>query len=573
MRITYLYTFLFILLQFISCNKLDNNSGNRYNNLTNDIDISVTISNGSKTKSTISNSGKMTFHSGDNIRLFTLSQNLDLSSYRLKYQGDKWLPQLSWSAFKGEYLDFIAVYPDNNQNIKDNILIHTILSNQNEPQSYEDSDLLYSHTRAQMRSKVNLDFSHCMTRISVILRSDGSFTGEQIQNAKLYIHSYKYVYINTLSGKIIKGAEPSTIVFNHVGDSKFQSIVCPHSIIDEWRNAAWIKIEIAGKSFTYTAPKYLSDSKPFDELKSGHEIELTINLTNKENKEDIDNIEVWRNKTVWVYGIKNPPLSEWGYVSLDPKKELALTWKPEYGWFDCNKIDPNRQSRYNSDSEICWAAANSNMIHWWLSQNKDYVERYAKYKGPANNYPNSFDSEIFTFFKKNFPNTGNDVSASLNWFFTGRYGTTVRQGAAFFKDVFGEGKVISRIITPRRDNFTKEIKKALSSREAIECTIRIPRYLHAISVWGADFDDTGNVSALYIADNNDGDRAKQEKQYKSYFNAWIIPAGLVRVPVKIINDKVYMESSVAGRFTIEITDLNFLPLMHEKWEEYFASNN
>ncbi|MFR3186663.1 MAG: IdeS/Mac family cysteine endopeptidase [Phocaeicola sp.] len=60
---------------------------------------------------------------------------------------------------------------------------------------------------------------------------------------------------------------------------------------------------------------------------------------------------------------------------------MGLKWDVRYGWFDCNKRDPNKQQT-DSDSEMCWAASSSNLIHWWLEQNKEFVARYS-YTGPS----------------------------------------------------------------------------------------------------------------------------------------------------------------------------------------------
>ena len=67
---------------------------------------------------------------------------------------------------------------------------------------------------------------------------------------------------------------------------------------------------------------------------------------------------------------------------------------------------------------MCWAAAASNMIYWWLDQNKEYVERFA-YTGPKE-YLNALQCEVFEHYKKRFPNKGGHVYEALDWFFTGR---------------------------------------------------------------------------------------------------------------------------------------------------------
>lgn len=94
---------------------------------------------------------------------------------------------------------------------------------------------------------------------------------------------------------------------------------------------------------------------------------------------------------------------------------MGLKWKADYGWYDCNKTNPSAGS--GGDSEMCWAAAASNMIHWWLDQNKEYVDRLG-YDGPKD-YIRSTESAVFNLYKEAFYNEGQHSYNALNWFFTG----------------------------------------------------------------------------------------------------------------------------------------------------------
>lgn len=110
------------------------------------------------------------------------------------------------------------------------------------------------------------------------------------------------------------------------------------------------------------------------------------------------------------------------------EKIPGLKWNKSHGWYDCNKTDPNIGG---VDSEMCWAAIASNMIHWWLDQNKANLSGYG-YDG-LQKYVSSARSEVFDYYKSHLKNTANDVAAALNWFFMGRYRTTIRSGGGFFK--------------------------------------------------------------------------------------------------------------------------------------------
>lgn len=67
---------------------------------------------------------------------------------------------------------------------------------------------------------------------------------------------------------------------------------------------------------------------------------------------------------------------------------------------------------------MCWAAAASNLIHWWMDQNREYIAAYDKKYGPEygdlkrpEKYTrmtpeNQQHSEVFNFFKSSFGNQG-----------------------------------------------------------------------------------------------------------------------------------------------------------------------
>lgn len=270
--------------------------------------------------------------------------------------------------------------------------------------------------------------------------------------------------------------------------------------------------------------------------------------------------EEWRNKTIWIYGLSGIPDSQVWKDIIGMTNLKGLKWNDTYGWFDCNKKDPSGESAYNSDDKLCWAAAASNIIYWWLKQNKEYINRY-NYNGPSK-YNSSLDCEVFEWYKKHFPNEGNHVALALNWFFTGYYPQGNKPGGGFFEDLFSEEKTICET-QAAYNQFTELMKKALSSQTAIACAHSFGRQTHAINIWGAEFDASGEITHLYITDNNDIDFEKGSESNSQ------TPVGMIRKPVQIRGGIPYMESSVPGKFTIQIIELYFMDLHKSKWQHYF----
>lgn len=531
---------------------------------TDDIEIAATIVS---TRANIDESGEGNFISGDKIRLFATANNsAGRISRILTFNGNKWSPNLKWSELNASKTVLSSFYPANNNGENSSTFVHEIASDQSLFENFHQSDLLYAKDElTENESVANLSFSHIMSRLIVRLKSDGSFSEEDISKATISLKAVSRMTVNCMTGElgIPNESEEKDIIMHHTQGNTFMAIVCPQKISERWRNEKWMEIRIGNKTIIYKAPEMLSDKSKFDELQKGKQITLNISL----KKEETD----WKNKTVWVYGINNPPVNSWGYASVVPKEEKGLKWNDSYGWYDCNKTYPNG-GYGNNDSNLCWAASSSNLLHWWLEQNKEYIDRYGKYTGPIK-YNNSKDSEIFNLYKKEFPNTGNEVAAALSWFITGRYGMTEKEGAGFFKDVFGLIHV-ARITRFSERTFPDELKKAFSEKSAIECTIRYPnqQLIHAITIWGADFDSKGDVSAIYITENNDRD-VDEQSEYIDYKNRVITQAGILQKRVQKKSDgSYYMESSIAGVFNFRIEELNILGLMEDKWEEYFAKH-
>lgn len=280
-----------------------------------------------------------------------------------------------------------------------------------------------------------------------------------------------------------------------------------------------------------------------------------------------ENTPSFINSTVWTYGITGiPDPNTWKIVDTYGYIRYGLKWDTAYGWFDCNKTDPYG----NIDSKLCWAASASNMIHWWLRINAENIARYGKYIGPTG-YITSTDENIFRFFKSAFFNNGNPVHFGLNWFFTGLnqfvgdfnmpHGNVT---TGFFADVLGANANICEYYQyPSASLLTEKIKDAFSNGKCISLVHDYAGIPHAINMWGADFDGNGNITTIYITDNNDID-LERNKEPKT-------PAGLLKYAVKEMNGKMFM-ANWQGDCCIEIQGITLLGLMTEKWDAYFTAH-
>ena len=542
------------------------------------VNIVTEIEPSKDSRISIREDGRGSFTSGDQISLYTNGY----SKRTLTFNNNTWTPELSWSEIGTGQVNFLSYYPANPFTYYNGFNCVRVEVDQSKSNAFEKSDLLIAKTTVHSGEKVRLNFKHAMSRLTVKLGSN-FLTPSDLAKAQIKIWSFPYMEMDERTGTFKRDrGGTSQIIMRHLKEGTYQAIVCPHPIFDEWHNTQWMTISINGTTYTYLAPKKLSNNQSFDQFESGKEVILNININKKDIEEnwptDVNQVD-WRNKTMWVYGLKNIPTTDkWGWYFNNQYNIIGLEWQRDYGWYDCTKIDPVDPYSPSHDSNLCWAAACSNLIYWWLDQNADYIQRYG-YNGPMV-YKDAFDCGVFQYFKDHFTNHGLFIQSGMNWFFKGikppYNGDDVaslrpnKNHTGFFKDVF-ENTTLLRMASGR--TLSEDLKQAYINKEAIGLSIILKAGLagHAINIWGAEFDANGEVCKLYITENNDNEEARQG--ISPMQPGKLCPAGIF--PKKVIkkaDDEYWMESSTQGQYTILINDLVYLSPHHQAWENYFKNH-
>lgn len=287
---------------------------------------------------------------------------------------------------------------------------------------------------------------------------------------------------------------------------------------------------------------------------------------------------------IWAKGI-NPP--KMGGTDSEFRKEITnvngevayIEYKAPYsagkGWYDVNKTEDRVQ-----DLNLCFAAAASNALHWWLAQNSNYIDQYLA-KNPnyskaeeLDNLRDSFksqqDSEIYKLFLRQFAYKKEGYWSDIleDQFINGYYpkanggtnysdvdreklltnGPDPRGG--FFYDIFG-----TTLLTQRRNyswnysTFGKDLKKLFLEGNILLMDYNMGRISHVVTLWGAEFDLNGQISAIYLSDSDD-DKSQ----------------GMVRYMVRNLGGKPVISTHVSGRGST-IENLQVLSLGKEIWED------
>lgn len=456
-------------------------------------------------RAAVGSDGSGYFETGDSI--VVAARNLSDGAVRyftLNLSERGWEPDIYWSEI-GEDVEFTAWHAAPAKGLDQagaaglSEYLHVLASDQTS-KGYVASDLMGAETQTQAGNTVQLRFTHALSRLHVVLESsDGSYTAEELQKAQIQVYTPGQLTFS-LSGGELKSCAGGLWVTPRAGDDNiWTALVCPQAA-EDMPSDGWIRVVVDGSEKTIGVPETV-EGETFAGLEAGKELTYRLNL-----KKDSALPDEFAGTTRWVYGVKEPSDDQWNY------DHTQLSWTEGCGWFDCNKVDPSDTSP-SGDGLMCWAAAVSNLLHWWLQQNSGTAAVQA-YTRPSAVPSDMLHSDIFQLYKNNFKNQGEYPLAAINWFFNGVfqktiYGTDPADPAAgFFREQLGTQSLGAEYIGQemRHDRFNAIIRQALTSQQGVVFVVNLGKAWknHAVTLWGARFNDEGLIDMLYMVDNNDG---------------------------------------------------------------------
>jgi len=316
--------------------------------------------------------------------------------------------------------------------------------------------------------------------------------------------------------------------------------------------------------------------------------ELEVTFTQKKNEHPNVTIK-------WVYGIGEPTQAE----KERGKIEVPFAWQAKKFYWDDDKIffwyETETTKWFNNrkvsllgisapegaDGNQCWAKTASNLLQWWFVQNKDNIDRYIQHKSQAekDQYVHYYKRELPTEKEKEKSNIANAfrlkahngklgdyIISGLAWYLYGNANISRKdrpafEGPALFKDIFNkENTPIKRETVYDKTSFNEIISKALKSKKAIGIDIWGSKgkndYAHAITLWGAAFDEEENIIAIYVVDNN----FKENR---------IFPYGIYYKEGKPYLFNYPNNDFVSNKYVGQVTTLD---MGEELWEEWFRTH-
>lgn len=328
------------------------------------------------------------------------------------------------------------------------------------------------------------------------------------------------------------------------------------------------------------------------QLKSKESSKTSLPKTNTEETKKNDNIEAGKAikttyedgerkiTTLWVKGIKPVKFNTFNKERFNNYLMVTTGYQANNGWYDVNK-----NANGISDRVLCSGAVASNILHWWIEQNKNYIDRYLRENPiravlPGENsvwknlnhyissYNNQHDSKIFEMFKLYYGNTkGIWADTSVDFFINGYKpslsGATNRperfvrdNRGGFFYEVFGKNTLTKRFFSGDYDDFSDAIKSELQSGNIMGLSHRTPskKANHIITLWGADFDEKGKIIGVYVSDSDDYNEPE---------------IGMRRLNVNNKDGKPVITSSIKKNIGINLEYVHSLSLGTDKWEKFF----
>lgn len=284
---------------------------------------------------------------------------------------------------------------------------------------------------------------------------------------------------------------------------------------------------------------------------------------------------------VWAKGVTPPEMSDFiKETDYGNQGMQYVTYKTPYqsnkGWYDVNKTI-NRVE----DANLCFAVAASNALHWWLEQNGSYIDRYlAQYPDDPkkqelqtlrNSFVNQQDSAIYRRYVKQFSRRQEGywadilVDQFINGYVPKENGAInhseadrdnlVQKGPSplggFFYDIFGTTLLTDRTYSGDFQSFSNKLKGCFVEGDLVLLSYDTKVLNHVVTLWGAEYDADGQISAVYLTDSDD-----ETSQY-----------AMVRYMVKNLNGRPILSTNINGMQGSSIEYMQMVSLGQETWEK------
>ena len=243
---------------------------------------------------------------------------------------------------------------------------------------------------------------------------------------------------------------------------------------------------------------------------------------------------------LFVKGVKHPKLGENGDFRKSEDHgyiDYKAPFEDGQGYFDVNKAPFGKNKEV--DQNLCFAAAASNTLHWYLQENREVIENYIEDNGDVkktvggstyslkemlNQEVEQQESLIYQYFKGIYGNnkTGFYTVPLMNLFLNGYTPKEDRRSNIEDKNLQpdGRGGFLHGILGGKLQTGLRSVKDVkdmgeslqyyLSNGFALCLSYTTFSYNHVVTLWGAEYDESGLLRAVYVTDSDDQDETGVE---------------------------------------------------------------
>ena len=269
---------------------------------------------------------------------------------------------------------------------------------------------------------------------------------------------------------------------------------------------------------------------------------LLEKIENGQNNNTVEyETEEGEKRTVlFVKGVKAPKLGENGDFRKTEDHgyiDYKAPFEEGQGYFDVNKAPFGTNKEI--DRNLCFAAAASNTLHWYLQQNKKEIKDYIEDNGDvirtvgANTYSlkdmlnqdvEQQGSLIYQYFKEMYGNneTGYYTVPLMDLFLNGYTPKEDRKTNIEDKNLQPDarGGFLYGIIRTKPQtgmqfvnslsDLGNSLQHYLSNNFVVCLSYTTFSYNHVVTLWGAEYDESGLLRAVYVTDSDDQDETGVE---------------------------------------------------------------
>ena len=243
---------------------------------------------------------------------------------------------------------------------------------------------------------------------------------------------------------------------------------------------------------------------------------------------------------LFVKGVNPPALGENGDFRKSEDHgylDYKAPFEEEQGYFDVNKALFGTDK--NIDRNLCFAAAASNTLHWYLQENRGVIEKYIEDNGDVkktiggttysledmlNQKVNQQNSLIYQYFKEMYGNneTGYYTVPLMDLFLNGYTPKEDRKTniedknlqpdtrGGFLYGILGTKPQTGMQSVNSLSDLGNSLQHYLSNNFVVCLSYTTFSYNHVVTLWGAEYDESGLLRAVYVTDSDDQDETGVE---------------------------------------------------------------